>query len=99
MKNTVMGKAPVNPMASSFDKITDRAADDRNGLSQQMRQMIRTLKQDSSQNQNNKKVNDFLEASGSPDAAEDETAATLQSNSVRNTGTRRARSCAVPEAG
>ena len=22
MKNTVMGKAPVNPMASSFDKIT-----------------------------------------------------------------------------
>ncbi len=71
-KNTVMGKTPVNPMASSFDKITDRAAEDRNGLSQQMRQMIRTLKQDSLQNQNNKKVNDFLETSGAPDAAETE---------------------------
>ena len=80
MKNTVMGKAPANPMASSFDKITDRAAEDRNGLSQQMRQMIRTLKQDSSQNQNNKKVNDFLEASGSPDAAEEETAAASNYN-------------------
>ena len=80
MKNTVMGKTPANPMASSFDKITERAADDRNGLSQQMRQMIRTLKQDSSQNQNNKKVNDFLEASGSPDAAEEETAATSNYN-------------------
>lgn len=71
-KNTIMGKSPVNPMASSFDKITDRAAEDRNGLSQQMRQMIRTLKQDSLQNQNKKKVNDFLETSGSPDAAENE---------------------------
>ena len=80
MKNTVMGKAPVNPMASSFDKITNRAAEDKIGLSQQMRQMIRTLKQDSSQNQNNKKVNDFLEASGSPDAAEEETATTLNYN-------------------
>ncbi|MBQ9303371.1 hypothetical protein [Butyrivibrio sp.] len=71
-KNTIMGKSPVNPIASSFDKITDRAAEDRNGLSQQMRQMIRTLKQDSLQNQNNKKVNDFLETSGAPDAAETE---------------------------
>ena len=72
--NTAMGKTPSNPMASSFDKITERA-DDRNGLSQQMRQMIRSLKQEPLQNQNNKKVNDFLEASGSPDATEEETAA------------------------
>ena len=39
-----------------------------------MRQMIRSLKQDSQQDKNNKKINDFLTSSGSPDAAEEETA-------------------------
>ena len=74
MKNTIMGKMPVNPFVSSFDRRTDNEVDDRKGLSQQMRQMIRSLKQDSQQDQNNKKINDFLTSSGSPDAAEEETA-------------------------
>ncbi|WP_044913364.1 hypothetical protein [Butyrivibrio sp. WCE2006] len=74
MKNTVMGKMTVNPFVSSFDRRTDNEVNDRKGLSQQMRQMIRSLKQDSQQDQNNKKINDFLTSSGSPDAAEEETA-------------------------
>ncbi|WP_026671078.1 hypothetical protein [Butyrivibrio sp. AE3006] len=74
MKNTIMGKMPVNPFVSSFDRRTDNEVNDRKGLSQQMRQMIRSLKQDSQQDQNNKKINDFLTSSGSPDAAEEETA-------------------------
>ena len=55
MKNTIMGKMPVNPFVSSFDRRTDNEVNDRKGLSQQMRQMIRSLKQDSQQDQNNKK--------------------------------------------
>ena len=74
MKNTVMGRMPVNPFVSSFDRRTENEVDNRKGLSQQMRQMIRSLKQDSQQDQNNKKINDFLTSSGSPDAAEEETA-------------------------
>ncbi|WP_029324342.1 hypothetical protein [Butyrivibrio sp. AE3004] len=74
MKNTIMGKMPVNPFVSSFDRRTDNEVNDRKGLSQQMRQMIRSLKQDSQQDQNSKKINDFLTSSGSPDAAEEETA-------------------------
>ena len=74
MKNTIMGKMPVNPFVSSFDRRTDNEVNDRKGLSQQMRQMIRSLKQDSQQDQNNKKINDFLTSSGSPDAAEEEAA-------------------------
>ncbi|WP_408072582.1 hypothetical protein [Butyrivibrio sp. JL13D10] len=74
MKNTIMGKMPVNPFVSSFDRRTDNEVNDRKGLSQQMRQMIRSLKQDSQQDQNNKKINDFLTSSGSPDAAEEDSA-------------------------
>ena len=58
-----------NPLSKFANKVTE----DKASISQQMRQMIRDLKQEQYASKTSKdKVNGFSELSGSPDAAEDE---------------------------
>ena len=59
--------------ASPLSKFTDKMTDDKPSISQQMRQMIRDLKQEQYKNASTKNQTDgFSKLSGSPDAAEDE---------------------------
>ncbi len=66
-----------NNEANSLSKFTGKLTDEKTAVSQQMRQMIRGLKQDPyAGNTNNSTIRDkidgFSKLSGSPDAAEDE---------------------------
>lgn len=62
-------EASPNPLSKFANKVTE----DKASISQQMRQMIRDLKQEQYASKTTKdKVNGFSELSGSPDAAEDE---------------------------
>lgn len=59
--------------ASLLSKFTDKMTDDKPSISQQMRQMIRDLKQEQYKNTSTKNQTDgFSKLSGSPDVAEDE---------------------------
>ena len=61
--------ASTNPLSKFANKVTE----DKASISQQMRQMIRDLKQEQYASKTSKdKVNGFSELSGSPDAAEEE---------------------------
>ena len=61
--------ASANPLSKFANKVTE----DKASISQQMRQMIRDLKQEQYASKTSKdKVNGFSELSGSPDAAEEE---------------------------
>ena len=67
--------------ASPLSKFTDKMTDDKPSISQQMRQMIRDLKQEQYKNASTKNQTDgFSKLSGSPDAAEEEMAASSNYN-------------------
>ena len=75
LAGSAMSSMPGNNDSSSlFSKFTDKFTDDKSSISQQMRQMIRDLKQEQAKNATSSKsqVDGFSKLSGSPDAVEDE---------------------------
>ena len=78
-----------NNASSPLSQFTNKITDDKPSISQQMRQMIRDLKQEQYKNAASKQQeNGFSKLSGSPDAAEDEEIVTSEKYNYKTVATR-----------